>query len=56
MLRLSVNDESRKIWKEEVTAYFKLLSRHTPEATGENYENTKIADTQAGFESNTPLI
>jgi hypothetical protein len=55
MRRLSVN-EFRKIWKDAVTAYFKVLSRHTPEATEENYENTDTADIQLGFEPDTLVI
>jgi hypothetical protein len=33
---MTVNDESKRIWKEEVVAYFKVLSRNLPGGTGGN--------------------
>jgi hypothetical protein len=38
MIECLMNNELEKIWKEAVTAYFKVLSQHLPEDTEENHE------------------
>jgi hypothetical protein len=39
MIELLMNDKLRRIWKETVVAYFKILPRNLPGVTEENYED-----------------
>jgi hypothetical protein len=34
-------NELERIWKEVITAYFKVVSRHLPGGTDENHENSQ---------------
>jgi hypothetical protein len=36
-----MNDEFERMWKEAVTDYFKVLSRHSSGGTEENQENSR---------------
>jgi hypothetical protein len=39
---MMVNNELEMIWKEAVSASFKVLFRHFPEGTEEGHENLRI--------------
>jgi hypothetical protein len=38
---MAVDDEFRRVWKEEAVTCFKVLSKYSPEGSGDKHENTQ---------------
>jgi hypothetical protein len=51
--RVTANDEPERMWKEDVVAYFMILSQHLNGAREESHESLRLASSESKFEHGT---